>query len=220
VISKPQASGSGLHSAWTKKQSSFTINAKHSKLCQDGRLKVSIVPEGSGDTASAPLAAKIKDNSDGTYSVDYTPDMGGDHLIAIQYQEQDIPQSPFRADVKQSPNAGHCTVESNHLVPDKSKDTAGKEHAICGQPLAFTVDTEKAGVGELTVTAKHEDGEEVDVLVEARKKKPHRVFLPNVAKAGKHRVDVLWDGKHVPQSPFTFIAEHAFSAKDIMVRLA
>ena len=80
----------------------------------------------------------VKDNGDGTYSVEYVPERPGRHSVDVKYGGRRVPKSPFRVQVKPSGDASK--VEIDGLGPD---DTF-----LVGKENDFTVDCTKAGKGQ------------------------------------------------------------------------
>ena len=85
------------------------------------------------------LPVDVKDNGDGTYTLEYVPERPGRHSVDVKYGGRRVPKSPFRVQVKPSGDASK--VEVDGLGPDDTV-TVDKEND-------FTVDTTKAGKGEL-----------------------------------------------------------------------
>jgi len=85
------------------------------------------------------LPVDVKENGDGTYTLEYVPEKPGRHSVDVKYGGKRVPKSPFRVQVKPSGDASK--VEVDGLGPDDTF-TVGKEND-------FTVDTTKAGKGEM-----------------------------------------------------------------------
>ena len=97
------------------------------------RISASVAPPTGPD-----LEVDVKDNGDGTYSVDYVPERPGRHSVDVKYGGRRVPKSPFRVQVKPSGDASK--VEIDGLGPD---DTF-----LVGKENDFTVDCTKAGKGQ------------------------------------------------------------------------
>ena len=50
------------------------------------------------------IRAKVSDNGDGTYTVEWTPKETGKHKLTIKYGSQEVPGSPFYIDVLDKPD--------------------------------------------------------------------------------------------------------------------
>ena len=81
----------------------------------------------------------VKENGDGTYTIEYVPEKPGRHSVDVKYGGRRVPKSPFRVQVKPSGDASKVKIDG--LGPDDTF-TVGKEND-------FTVDTTKAGKGEM-----------------------------------------------------------------------
>ena len=97
------------------------------------RISASVAPPTGPD-----LEVDVKDNGDGTYSVEYVPERPGRHSVDVKYGGRRVPKSPFRVQVKPSGDASK--VEIDGLGPD---DTF-----LVGKENDFTVDCTKAGKGQ------------------------------------------------------------------------
>lgn len=87
------------------------------------------------------IPVEIKENGEGCYIVEYTPERAGRHSIDVKYGNKRVPRSPFRVQVKPSGDASK--VEVDGLGP-KDKFFVDKEND-------FTIDTSKAGKGWLFI---------------------------------------------------------------------
>ena len=99
----------------------------------------------SAATVSPPsgpdIPVEVKENGDGCFTVEYTPERPGRHSVDVKYGNKRVPKSPFRVQVKPSGDASK--VEVDGLGP--------KDKFIVDQENDFTVDTTKAGKGWLFV---------------------------------------------------------------------
>ena len=67
------------------------INAKGTRCpCGGHPFRVNI------KSPKGPVDAKITDNEDGTYRVDYTPTDQGIHNVSVQLEDKHIPGSAFK----------------------------------------------------------------------------------------------------------------------------
>ena len=194
--------------------------------------------------AGALIESEVRDNGDGTYSVEYTSVAPGVHEICVLYKKQHIRGSPFKPVHKMSPDASKCSARPSWLRDTASAPTSadGKQQKPAGirakpgrndaepqtdnaavvtegDSAQLSVDASNAGEGELTATALCND-EPIDVLVDSMKDKKGRVYLPNVPKPGEYRVDVEWSGQPIAKSPFLFTVVERLSASDMTVSFA
>lgn len=142
------------------------------------------------------VPVEVKDNGDGCYTVEYTPERPGRHSVDVKYGGRRVPKSPFRVQV--NPSGDASKVEIDGLGPD-DKFFVGKEND-------FTVDTSQAGKGKPKCTIKGPNRKEIPVEVVDNEDGTYDcLFTPE--EVGRHNVDVLFGGAPVPGSPFTFKAE-------------
>jgi filamin len=76
----------------------------------------------------------VKDNSDGTYTVEYTPTEDGPHKVDVKYDGDSIPGTPKDVNVLPKTDTGKVKAYG-----------PGLESALTGQKAQFTVDTKEAG---------------------------------------------------------------------------
>ncbi|KAF7233232.1 hypothetical protein EG68_08612 [Paragonimus skrjabini miyazakii] len=160
---------------------------------------------GLGLAVEGPSEAPIdcRDNRDGTCTVYYTPTEPGAYSVFVRFNDTDVPKSPFYVDVraKVDPSQVQCYgpgLESGLLR--------------AGWPAYFTVDTKKAGDARLQVRYTPKPGAEmrpahIQPLGAAAGKdisQPqhyHKItYTPE--SEGNCQIEVLYDGKHIPGSPF------------------
>ncbi|VDP69478.1 unnamed protein product [Echinostoma caproni] len=169
---------------------------------------------GLGLAVEGPSEAPIEcqDNRDGTCTVFYTPTEPGAYAIFVRFNDTNIPKSPFYVNVKAKvdPNQVQCYgpgLESGLLR--------------AGWPAYFTVDTKKAGDARLQITMRNSSfqvmytpkpGAEmraasIQPLGTAAGKdlsQPqhyHKITYTPEAE-GICQIEVKYDGRHVPGSPF------------------
>ncbi|CAH1731357.1 unnamed protein product [Aphis gossypii] len=99
-----------------------------------------------GFSIEGPSKAKIdcQDNGDGSADVRYYPMAPGEYAVHILCDNEDIPKSPYMANV----------VPSTDFYPDKVNCYGSglqPNGVIQGKPAEFVVDTKKAGVAPLDV---------------------------------------------------------------------
>ena len=162
-----------------------------------------LVVRASGPTprGSAPAQLNIDDKEDNTYVITYVPTAPGSHRLHVFWSETPIPGSPFQIDVK-----GNDVLE---MKPDPSRCRAegpGLRNIHVGELASFRVNIAGAGAGELTVSA---IGEQSDGIVHVKRRDAetynveYRALTP-----GAYLLNVRWDKRHVPGSPFKITAAH------------
>ena len=98
------------------------------------------------------------DNKDGTCSVEYVPVEEGDYDIAIKFDDEHIPGSPFQVPVTTKdgkPKADPRKVKAfgPGLEPD---------NILPGKPTSFIVDASETGDGPLEVIIGDEEDDDED----------------------------------------------------------
>ena len=89
----------------------------------------------------APVPAKVKDNHDGTYVVEFVPEAVVPITADVKYADKPVPKSPLKISVE--PATGR--------KPDASKvkllGPAVEGPVKCCEPTYFVVDAKEAGPG-------------------------------------------------------------------------
>ncbi len=85
-----------------------------------------------------------------------------------------------------------------------------------GQPVQFTLDGRNAGDGKLACHCKSPSNKETYVLISDNKDGTFTVDL-NASEPGVHSVELEWDGKPVPGSPFLVRIMQAPDASKVRV---
>ncbi|KAM4612801.1 filamin B a [Polymixia lowei] len=130
----------------------------------------------------------VRDNSDGTYSVEYTPYENGVHSVQVLYDDTPVPQSPFRVSV------------SEGCDPSKVLATGpGLQQALTDKPNTFNIITRGAGIGGLGITV--EGPSESKMSCKDNKDGSCSVeYVPFTA--GLYDVNITYGGQHIRGSPF------------------
>ena len=63
-----------------------------------------------GCCRSASARLRIRDNENGTYTVAYTPEIGGDYYISVKHSGIDIQGSPFTVSSDPMPREGYLEM--------------------------------------------------------------------------------------------------------------
>ena len=142
-------------------------------------------------------SVNIKDNRDGTYLVQYTPQALGEHLLHLHWSEEAIPGSPFSVRVEEREEGAAKEVGLVHLV--EGDESVFQEPHPIEQPLKFTISTANAGPGRLAFSS-HGPGKPA-IRVQDNKDHTFTCFLVS-EEPGEYQIDVLWSGRHIQGSPF------------------
>ncbi|XP_025198820.1 filamin-A isoform X2 [Melanaphis sacchari] len=164
-----------------------------------------------GFSIEGPSKAKIdcQDNGDGSADVRYYPMAPGEYAVHILCDNEDIPKSPYIANV----------VPSTDFYPDKVNCYGSglqPNGVIQGKPAEFVVDTKKAGVAPLDVKVIDSNGNFVEpVLKDNRDGTFSCKYVPKAI--GKHTLQVSYGGVAVPQSPFRVFVSQPLNANKVQI---
>lgn len=130
----------------------------------------------------------VTDNEDGSYSVSYTPIEEGVHDLAVTYGGKPIPGSPFKVNVLPPTDPTRCKAYG-----------PGLERAVVGEPADFTIETQGAGEGGLSLAiegpseAKLNCTDHGDGTCSAS-------YVP--VEPGEYTIHIKFADEHIPGSPF------------------
>ena len=184
------ATGPGLQRAYTKVPAQFTILGKGTGWVENGTLFIRIVSV----VTKEECRVRIRDKKNGTYNVAYLVDNPGAYLLEIKTAGDHIPGSPFRLNALPGPEPSKVKMFGPSL----------EENAVLtfGKPITFTVNTKEAGNGKLSVKAVGPHNANARIFIAKSDKDGEYEIDIDALRHGKHRVNVKWSGKHVPNSPF------------------
>lgn len=172
------ANGSGLNKARVGETAGFSVNCKQGG---PGELQVDI------EGPNGNLDVEVDEAEEKNYNVNFTPQEAGDHSVSVLWGGKGIPSSPFMC-----------------VVTDPKKCTAtgsGLNRGVVGDEMAFTVKTDKAGPGELSVDVKGPNGSVPAKITDNGKGVYDVTYSPK--DAGPHKVNVLWSDDPISGSPFS-----------------
>ena len=149
----------------------------------NGKLGCSIDTQ--GEAESDIVASSLEDKGGDTYTIKLEPKELGKAKVIVTWAGHNITQSPFTINVC---DPTKCSLSGLN----------GDEEYMVGQPVSFTVNTSGAGDGKL----------------EAQPRGASALYTPNISshgdnhdvsftpwEVGKHQVEVMWEGSHIPGSP-------------------
>lgn len=140
------------------------------------------------ETDFAQFSPDLTDNKNNTFDILYTPTNAGVERMKVTFGETPIPKTPIQLNIY---DTSKVVAEGPGLSPGNKTD----------QPTYFTVDMRHAGNGELEI--KMEGPEETPVSIKDQATSIVRCeYMPTTA--GEYAVNVLFEGEHVPNSPFRF----------------
>ncbi|XP_030274937.1 filamin-B-like isoform X1 [Sparus aurata] len=143
--------------------------------------------EGGLDLAiEGPSKAEIScvDNKDGTCSVTYLPTLPGDYNILVKYNSDHIAGSPFTAKI--------------------TEDNQRRSQVKLGSAADFSLDINETDLSLLTASIQAPSGRDEPCLLKRMANNHIGIsFIPR--EVGEHKVSILKNGRHVPNSPITIM---------------
>lgn len=177
---KVQVGGPGLEKGEANTFNHFNI---YSREAGAGTLSVGI---------EGPGTAKIKmeERPHGFLGVSYNVDKAGMYGIHIKFNDEHIPDSPFRVNV--SPDGGSARQVTVHALKDRGLSV--------DKPATFTVSFNGAS-GNLHSYLRTPSGGHEDCFIQEMDTGLYAIrFVPK--ENGVHYIDVKLNDAHVPDSPF------------------
>ena len=202
------AQGEGLKEAVARQPAQFVLKGPQSGLIKEDMLQVVIkdarfasrmVSKEEFNPLSEEALVCVTDNQKGSYSAEYSVPSHGNYTLYVTIDDKSIPGSPFNIKVHPAFDPSQCTAFGKAIELPNS--------LVLGRSIEFMVDTTEAGTGEITAIATDPMSSESRVFIAEHKsdwkKKIYELkFDPKVT--GEHKVDVYWNKKHIPSSPFSF----------------
>jgi len=129
------------------------------------------------------VPTQLKDNGDGSLTVEFSPRLAGEHRIHVAFGGTPIPGSPFA-----------CKVYDVSAIK-----VAEVAKGVVGRPVTFVVETMNAGPGNLEVTVNNGQ-----VPTSAQSQGQHKYAISFTPKEARlHQVELKFNGENVPGSPFS-----------------
>nr|XP_029490900.1 filamin-C-like [Oncorhynchus nerka] len=153
-------------------------------------LEVSLI----GPSGSEPVA--VKNNSDGTHTVNYTPVHDGPYTVSVKYGDQEVPRSPFK--VRSQPGHDASKVCASGPGLDKSGVPASL-------PVEFTIDARDAGEGLLTVQILDQECKPKKATIYDNRDGTYTVSYV-ADSTGPYTIMIKYGGDEIPYSPYHILA--------------
>ena len=181
--SKCRAEGPGVDARGVEMKQPTWFNVL-TKGAGQGDLNVHIKgPRGTVDCAST-------EQEKGVNHFTYTPSHAGEHVVTIKYGGEQIPGSRFKVQVEPPTDLSKVSAYGPGLAPQGVR---------VKEPAKFTVKTKDAGHGDVDVKITGPGGELPFQLDSA----PYTYNYTYLAEEpGEYNVDISFDGKPIPQSPY------------------
>ncbi|XP_046683134.1 filamin-A isoform X3 [Homalodisca vitripennis] len=149
-----------------------------------------------GFSIEGPSQAKIDchDNGDRSADVRYYPTVAGEYAVHILCDNEDIPKSPYIAQIM--PNTDYFPEKVECFGKGIERDGVTK-----GKPTEFTVDTRRAGSAPLDVQVLDANSNNVDMNIQNNKDGTYTCrYTPKIGS--RHTVQVNYGGVATNRSPY------------------
>ncbi|CAG9796186.1 unnamed protein product [Diatraea saccharalis] len=173
-----KAGGTGLERGEAGRFNEFNVWTREAGA---GQLAISL---------EGPSKAEIdfKDRKDGSCDVSYKVDEPGEYRIGLKFNEQHIPDSPFKVYI--SPAVGDAYLLEVAQFPDAAQ---------VDKPAQFYIRFNGAK-GELNATVVSPSGKTDDCFIQNIDGDQYSIrFMPR--ENGVHNINVKFNGVHIPASP-------------------
>ncbi|KAM4039064.1 filamin-C isoform 1-T1 [Anomaloglossus baeobatrachus] len=152
----------------------------------------------------------VRDNGDGTHTVNYTPATDGPYTVSVKYADQEVPRSPFKIKVLPTHDASKVRASGPGL------NTAGIPASL---PVEFTIDARDAGEGLLTVQILDPEGKPKKANIRGNGDGTYTVsYVPDMA--GRYTITIKYGGDEIPFSPFRIHAVPTGDASKCLVTVS
>ncbi|XP_073337082.1 filamin-C-like isoform X4 [Pagrus major] len=134
----------------------------------------------------------IKDNGDGTHTVNYTPANDGPYTVCVKYADQEVPRSPFKIKTLPAHDASKVRASGPGL------NASGVPASL---PVEFTIDARDAGEGLLTVQILDPEGKPKKANIRDNRDGTYTVsYVPDMT--GRYTITIKYGGDEIPYSPY------------------
>jgi filamin len=137
---------------------------------------------------NGPVDAKIKDNNDGTYLVEYAPSDSGRHKIDVKLKGKDIQDAPFYVNVKEGADHDNSGVES-YTFTIRARTKKGSEKKTGGDKFAVKILNSKTNANVEGVKLKDQGDGSYFCSYK----------LPD---SGEYKIHILLNDRDIKGSPF------------------
>jgi len=134
-----------------------------------------------------PVPSTLKDNNDGTYSVEYQPNDAGKHVVNVTLKGKNIKDAPFTVFVKEGADSGNTFIESFSFVIQART----KQNNNC-----------KEGGEQFKVSITKSTGQEVQNVKTQDNGNGLYTVSYKLPSEGDYSIGVQLNGKNIKGSPF------------------
>ncbi|KAL7864739.1 hypothetical protein AOLI_G00161590 [Acnodon oligacanthus] len=146
----------------------------------------------------------LKDNGDGTYTVNFSPSVEGPHSLMVRYAEDDSYCSPVNFHVLQRPAAGGEKAKNQSPRREMNISGEGLESGICTKtPQSFTIGCSATGKAPETVAIAKPDGT-VEVLELTDNGDGTYTVTCSPTTGGSHLLAIKYTDEEAFSSPYEF----------------
>ncbi|KAF4527938.1 hypothetical protein B566_EDAN012831 [Ephemera danica] len=164
-----------------------------------------------GFSIEGPSKAEIEcnDNGDGSADVRYYPTVPGEYAVHILCNDEDIPKSPYIAQVL--PKTDYHPEKVECFGPGLERDGVTK-----GKPAVFTVDTRRAGSAPLDIQVTDGSGNPVEVKPSDNRDGTYTcTYVPRAGS--KHTIQINYGGVSTNNSPYRVYVTEPTNAANVHV---
>ena len=188
--SRCRTSGQGLVKAWSNKWNKFTIDGEEAG---PGELSVHIEGEeiGGQDGEYNRIEPNISQLNDFNYEVAYQPSEVGNYWITVKWGNIEIPNSPFCIPCRRPLDRSQFDIEE--IVTQTFFGKPAQITVNCDEPIE---EDDKLTISIHSATDERHQGE---VTRNGDQSYTCTIAPPDL---GTYQVFILWDDKHIRESPF------------------
>ena len=147
--------------------------------------------------------AKVEKLTETRYRVSFDPGQGTEYLLSIKYDDAHIVGSPFKLTFADQPDASQCRAEGEGL--QSAQENQPNEFMVFTDGTSAELQVEVEGTFE---TVKPEVSPTEEGVY-------HVSYMPKFT--GEYDIRVLWNGAHIPNSPFKVRSYRSSDASQVSV---
>ncbi|XP_015254890.1 PREDICTED: filamin-C-like [Cyprinodon variegatus] len=152
----------------------------------------------------------VKDNGDGSHTVNYTPASDGPYMVCVKYADQEVPRSPFKIKTLPAHDASKVRASGPGL------NASGVPASL---PVEFTIDARDAGEGLLTVQILDPEGKPKKASIRDNRDGTYTVsYVPDIT--GRYTITIKYGGDEIPYSPYRIHAVPTGDASKCLVTVS
>ncbi|XP_070997993.1 filamin-C-like isoform X9 [Oncorhynchus clarkii lewisi] len=185
--SKVTASGPGLERGKVNEAGSFVVDCSKAG---EAELTIEIISD-----SGSKVEVRVQNNSDGTYSITYSPQFHGMYTITIKYGGHAVPKFPARVQVDPAVDTSGVKVYGPGVEP------RGVLREVTTHFIVDARAKSKTGGSHVKARIVNPSGANTDAYITDKGEGTYRVEYA-AYEDGMHLIEVLYDDVVVPNSPF------------------